>query len=87
VEDHDQVDVEFDLEILVHEGWARVYLGKEHVQGDLQFGDNVAVCYLDVLDFRRRLALSVVLFFVGEGFDANQLDFDRLDLDFRLTTD
>jgi len=63
--------MKFDLEVFVHEGWAGVYLGEEHVQRDLEFGDDVAVGHLDVLDFCRGLALCVVLFFVGEGFDAD----------------
>lgn len=53
MEDHDQVHVELNLELMMHEGGARVDLREEHVEGDLEVRDDVSVCDLDVLHLSR----------------------------------
>ena len=51
MENHDQVDMELDLEQVVDVGGARVRCGEEHVEWDLKVGKDVAICHLDVLNF------------------------------------
>ena len=77
MEDHDQVDMEFDLEAGVLVRCARVLSGEEHVKRDLEVWKHVAISYLDVLDLRR-VSLSF------ECFHAHQLNLDRLYLDLGL---
>lgn len=77
VEDHDQIDVELYLKVVVHVGGARVRVGEQHVQGDLQVGQHVSVRNLNVLDLR-----GVSLFL--ESLYAHELNLNRLNLYFRL---
>jgi len=71
VEDHNQVHLEFYLELLVDERRARVNLWEQHIKRNLKAANHVAISHLDVLD------LSSVGFSL-KGFDSNELDFDRL---------
>ena len=73
MEDHNQINLEFNLEFLVDERWAGVNLREQHIQGDLKSTNYVAVSYLYVLDFS---SVGLAL----ESFDSNKLDFDGLNL-------
>ena len=77
VENHNQVDVELDFELFVDIRGAGVRSWEEHVEWNLEIGQHVAISDLNVLNLRRiRLAF--------ERLHANELNLNRLNLDFRL---
>jgi len=71
VENHNQVHLEFDLELLVDECRAGINLREQHIQWDFKAANNIPVGHLDVLDFS---SVGLIL----EGLYSYQLDFDRL---------
>ena len=50
MEDHDQIDVEFNLEFGVDVGGARVRIREQHVKRNLKIWQNIAISHLDVLN-------------------------------------
>lgn len=89
LEDHDQVDMELDLESGPNEGGTRVDLREEHVERHLHVGHHVAIRDLDVLHFSCRLHQTFIdrLLRVLVGLDAHQLDLNRLDRQLGLLAD
>ncbi len=49
--DHDNVYLEFNLELGVDDSRARVDLWEHHVKWDLHLSDNITICNLNVLHF------------------------------------
>ena len=58
MEDHDDVDLEADAEILMLASSTRINFREQHVCGNFNIVKAVTICHLDVLDFGR-LSLSL----------------------------
>ena len=80
MEDHDDVDLEVDGELVVFDRGARVQLREEHVRRDLDVLDAVTVSDLDVLHLGR-----LCLFF--KCFHSNKLNLKGFDVELRVSLD
>ena len=80
VEDHDQVDMELNAELLVDVCRAAEDLWEQHVHGYFKIRNDVTICNLDVLNFS---CWSLAF----ERLDTDKLDFYWLDLDLWGLTD
>ena len=67
VEDDDQVDMELDLESSMLVGGTGVSIGEQHVKGNLEIREHIAVSHLDVLNL-------CSIGFSFEGLHANKLN-------------
>ena len=61
MEDHNDVDLEADAEVLVLASSTRVNFGEQHVSGNLNIVKAVTISHLDILDFGG-LSLSLKCF-------------------------
>ena len=69
--------MKLNLELFMDVSCTAVRRREQHVKWDLQVGQHIAIGHLNVLNLS-----GICLAF--KGFDTNELDFDRFDLDFRL---